>query len=363
MTVHTPNPNPNAFVRTARKVYNPAGFTKGYNFVLYFIFAGALLGFELAKLPILDINGYWKKTGPPGEYFWYSKKFYNIMLHLHLICIIPAGILVVFQFLPVIRYKVMMFHRINGYAIILLLLVANVGALGISRRAFGGALATQVAMGVLAILTTTSVILSYINIKRLQIDQHRAWMLRTWFYAGSIITLRLIQIAICGVISQTGEYFHYYTVMRCSKIVYTAGMEVASTYPACAANPDTGLAVVRANLSGATNILEAAAALEVAFSSAAWLALVIHAVGIEIYLNLTRAEGERLRRVSYKRQMERGLLPPGSAGLTADKLGDVEAWVPPVEADMTAISNEEDSNKAEDSSSDIARPHTALGWV
>jgi hypothetical protein len=33
-------------------------------------------------------------------------------------------------------------------------------------------------VGVLAIMTIISASLAYINIKRLQIDQHRAWMLR-----------------------------------------------------------------------------------------------------------------------------------------------------------------------------------------
>ena len=37
MTLHVHNPNPNAFVRHARKIYNPIGFNKGYNFVLFFI--------------------------------------------------------------------------------------------------------------------------------------------------------------------------------------------------------------------------------------------------------------------------------------------------------------------------------------
>lgn len=76
----------------------------------------------------------------------------------------------------------MIFHRINGYIVILLVLASNAGALMIARRSFGGTLATQTAIGLLAIMSTASVSLSYYNIKRLQIDQHRAWMLRAWFY-------------------------------------------------------------------------------------------------------------------------------------------------------------------------------------
>ena len=74
-----------------------------------------------------------------------------------------------------------MFHRINGYVILLLLLLSNVGALMIVRRSFGGEMETQIVIGVLAIITTLGASMAYYNIKRLQIEQHRAWMLRTWF--------------------------------------------------------------------------------------------------------------------------------------------------------------------------------------
>lgn len=59
-----------------------------------------------------------------------------------------------FQFVPAIRYKLLIFHRINGYVVIVLSVLANVGALMIARRAFGGLLSTQVGVGVLVILTS-----------------------------------------------------------------------------------------------------------------------------------------------------------------------------------------------------------------
>lgn len=43
-------------------------------------------------------------------------------------------------------------------------------------------------------------------------------------------------------------------------------------------------------------------------------------------LHLTPREAERLRKVSYSRQLEAGMNHPGSAGLTADRLGDAEKW-------------------------------------
>jgi uncharacterized membrane protein YozB (DUF420 family) len=64
------------------------------------------------------------------------------------------------------------------------LLSRGIGALMVARVAFGGDLSTQAVVGLLAILTIGSLIMAYINIKRLQLDQHRAWMLRAWVYVG-----------------------------------------------------------------------------------------------------------------------------------------------------------------------------------
>jgi len=80
---------------------------------------------------------------------------------------------------PVVRHKFIIFHRISGYIIILLIATSNAGALMIARRGFGGTIETQAGIGLLVIITTVGIALAYYNIKRLQIDQHRAWMLRS----------------------------------------------------------------------------------------------------------------------------------------------------------------------------------------
>ena len=71
-----------------------------------------------------------------------------------------------------------------------------------------------------------------------------------------------------------------------------------------------------------------AASLGLCFGTAGWLALAMHAIGVEIYLRLTPREGNRLRNVSYQRQMEAGFRHPGSAGLTSDRWGDADVWQP-----------------------------------
>ena len=104
---------------------------------------------------------------------------------LHLFTILPAAFLVVFQFVPAIRHKLMLFHRLNGYTVIVLSTTANAGALMILPHAFGGDYNTRVWGAILVISTTAAYIMAYVNIKRLQIDQHRAWMMRAWAYVCS----------------------------------------------------------------------------------------------------------------------------------------------------------------------------------
>lgn len=54
----------------------------------------------------------------------------------------------------------------------------------IARRAFGGDIGFQGIVGLSVIMVTSAIVMAVYNIKRLQIDQHRAWMLRAMFYIG-----------------------------------------------------------------------------------------------------------------------------------------------------------------------------------
>ena len=151
------------------------------------------MGFTLARFEYLSYDIFCGSNGnggagvgaAPGECFYYQGGHYKIGIYIHLGGILPAAFLACFQFTPVIRHKFLLFHRVNGYTILVLSQVSSAGALMIARRAFGGTLPTQAGIGMLVILFESSLILAYINIKRLQIDQHRAWMLRAWFYVSS----------------------------------------------------------------------------------------------------------------------------------------------------------------------------------
>ena len=123
---------------------------------------------------------------------------------------------------------------------------------------------------------------------------------------------------------------------------------MADTYSASQSDPNA-LTLVRANLAQPKNASEAGSALQLSFPAALWLAFMIHAVGVEIYLRLTPAESERLRQVSYERQVERGLEPAGSAGLVAEKYGDALPWLPHTE--VKAKDGDEDIGLSSDGQS------------
>ncbi|OQE28500.1 hypothetical protein PENSTE_c003G04937 [Penicillium steckii] len=327
----------NSFVAALRKLYNPIGFSKGYNAILWFIFSGGLLGFVAARIYFVDYAGvYCSPNGngaAPGECYTYNTKFYlKLGIKLHLWTILPAGFLAFFQFMPIIRYKVILFHRINGYAIILLSLVGTAGALMIARVSFGGGIETQTVVGLLAILFLGSLAIAYYNIKRLQIEQHRAWMLRAWIYAGSIITCRIIMISAASIISLWGPFYKAY---KCDKVAsfYDTNKDLLAAYPACSSS--SAWVAVKADMNGTSGV-NAAAALNLSFGMSVWLALALHAIGVELYIHLTPAEFERLRRISYKRQLEAGFRNPGRSGLTADRLGDSALWAPGTEPDKNA---------------------------
>ncbi|KAK0746953.1 hypothetical protein B0T18DRAFT_481088 [Schizothecium vesticola] len=237
----------------------------------------ALMGFTLARFMYLDID--------------------NIFCG-------AAAFLVVFQSVPAIRHKFILAHRVNGYIILLLSVAGTAGALIVTRRAFGGGLDTQTGFGMIAVMFL-----------RLRIEQHRAWMLRAWFYAGAIITVRPILFITALITSSQGTY---HEAIPCSVIEFlnSAG-QVNDTFSTCT-SPDAWT-VVRADINDSASPIGTAASLRAGFGMAGWLALALHAIGVEICIHLTPAEGERLRKVSHQRQLEAGMRKPGCDGLATDR--------------------------------------------
>lgn len=284
----------------------------------------------------------------PGEFYYYRRGVERIGIILHLAGVLPGGFLAALQFIPIIRHKFLLFHRLNGYAAIILFLAGNAGAFMLMQHAVGGSMLMIAFIGVLGTMTTGGILLAYVNIKRLQIDQHRAWMLRTWTWASSIISLRLIQRAALHVMAVYGITVH--EAIRCAEIFYMysqydvpdAGNPTGLLYPTCTmafgtdgqptaqdVSPKSNTQTFVSIASNGEGPEAAAAQLRATFVMAAFVALTIHAIAVETYLWLTPAENYRLRCVSYERQVERGWRQRGQykdSGLTGTRIGDAPQW-------------------------------------
>jgi hypothetical protein len=247
-------------------------------------------------------------------------------MKLHLYTILPAALLVILQFIPLIRHKLLIFHRMNGYIILLLSLISNAGTIIICSHAFGGDFSTQTWTGAMVLLTTAGYTMAWINIKLLQIDQHRAWMLRTWAWVyfpsmskklGLLLTER--EVYYYHHYSHYYDYFrsgykfasrlvcfhplphttplhtisdnHRYTIRPCAQIAFTLGENATlATYPQCVSyfngqKPDLHV-IVTADFSS-SNSVELSAALGIPFGAAGWLALLIHTFAMECYVSPT----------------------------------------------------------------------------
>ncbi|OJD32059.1 uncharacterized protein BKCO1_4100012 [Diplodia corticola] len=315
-------------------LHNWFGFQRAYNFPLFIVFAGAMFGFSLSRLQFYSFDGIFAANTVPGGMAAYHAGKYRIGLILHLAACLPSGLLLVLQFVPAVRHRWLTFHRINGYVVFLLVLVSNAGAcIVLGRRESGTRVDAQSAEAAMVLMTSVSMAAAYWNVKRLQIDQHRAWMLRTMFYYGVIITDRVIAQIAAIIISAYGGY---YTVWSCRKMEYTYaqfGMQtLAQDYPGCFSGNGTMLDprahVVVEAIHDASRPPNLGASITIPFGTSLWMALVLHIIGVEMYLSLTPRESARLRQVSYEKQCEAGFRNPGYGGWTVDRWGDAEKWRP-----------------------------------
>lgn len=218
---------------------------------------------------------------------------YKTCLMIHIYLSIISGIFAVLQFLPAIRRRSVILHRINGYLVLLLLLPATVCGAIIARRTLGGDLDIQSAFYILSILIIFSASMGIINVRRTR--KHRKWMLRTVVLAGVPVTVRLITLAARRIVSNLGSY---YALWRCDQLLFvmTDLNAVQQSYPQCTqagANITNVFAAVHATIKG--NKLSSASTLRVTFGMSLWIGIVIHIIGVEIYIRMTESSNRHRR--------------------------------------------------------------------
>lgn len=178
------------------------GFQKSYHLLLFLVLGLAgVLGQGLAHSPKLDYFGVFCRRAPPlarglhaapGEchYFRDGTVRERAAMMLHVYAVVPLCFLLVPQFVPAFRRgrrggaaittAGLMLHRVTGYAVLLLTGVAVAGGVAASPRSFGGELSWQALVLVLGAMVVGGLGMAMGGIWQSRVEQHRAWMLRTW---------------------------------------------------------------------------------------------------------------------------------------------------------------------------------------
>ncbi|KAG9099807.1 hypothetical protein FS749_000338 [Ceratobasidium sp. UAMH 11750] len=266
-----------------------------------------MVGVFIVRFPFIFPDGF-KTHLSRGENYYFQVPLKKALLWTHIACVLPAGLLVVTQFVPRIRARAINFHRTAGKIIIILTIISILTAWAIAPVSFGGDLSVQSGMYTLGAMILWSTIKAWLAIRRLQIDEHRTWVIRAWSYYMSVITLRIAMIVAMIVISLTGGF---YQAIPCKEVAYILNdtSRYVRDYPQCQpewTGPRTTHVLVEADINDSTE-LGLTAALWCVFGMSTWVGLWIHAIGTEYYLLKTKDESDRLREVSTKRQKLSGL--------------------------------------------------------
>ncbi|KAG9104538.1 hypothetical protein FRC07_009783, partial [Ceratobasidium sp. 392] len=223
----------------------------------------------IARLPFIFPNGL-ENHLMPSEWFHFRIPLNKAFLWTHLASVLPAGLLAVTQFVPRIRQRAMGFHRNAGKIINILTFVSTLSAVGIARVSFGGDLSIQSGAYVLALMTLWSTVKSWLAIRRLEIDEHRKWIIRSWSYQMSVITLRAISFLLMVYISITGTAFYH--ALPCEDIEYVLNNKALYTrdFPQCQIGW-TGSPVTHVSVqAGVDNELATTAGIRAVFGASTW---------------------------------------------------------------------------------------------
>ncbi|KAG8730695.1 hypothetical protein FRC12_020121 [Ceratobasidium sp. 428] len=238
-----------------------------------------------------------------GEYFNFRIPLNKAFFWTHLAAAIPGGLLAAIQFVPRIRARAINLHRNVGKVVNVLSFVSTLAGWGMARVSLGGDLSTTSCVYLLGVLVLWSVVKSWVAIRRLQLDEHRTWIIRAWSYQAMILTDRVVITALIIYVSMVGGY---YSTFSCDEVAYILNNQdlYMRDFPQCQANwpgsPVTHVSI-EANPEDGTG-LGLNASPRVAFGASLWISLLIHVIGAEYYLYRTKDESERLREVSIKRQ-------------------------------------------------------------
>ena len=217
---------------------------------------------------------------------------------VHLACILPAALLAVTQFIPIIRRRWPIVHRTAGYACLALWVPGIAATQTFFDLTYGGDLSVRSSLAALAVSSSYALVRAWRAIARERnVPEHRAWMLRAWAYLGAIETMRPITFGMGALVGVRALSDPVYAPIPCDQLRFivehprmnasVGGFE--RLYPGCVpgSGDSTGFALVEADFAkgiGAARKDMGQAGMNVSFGSAMWVALVLHAALVEWYI-------------------------------------------------------------------------------
>ncbi|KAF7365774.1 hypothetical protein MVEN_00451400 [Mycena venus] len=282
------------------------GFRDKYSLLNCIVWGGALVGFCLARTITMN-PGRIPHLLIPGEWFWLSQPIYKPNLFIHIYFAIFGGIGALFQFLPVIRRRKVILHRINGYAVLFCIIVAVTCGSIVARRSFGGEVNSQSSYYIQAILIICAALMGIYNVKR-DTRRHRKWMLRMVVYFASVLTARLIALPARAIMSIIGTFYtvsldylpmqaqtEWIQIWRCDEVINLLRVPktIQDLFPQCTAVDISPADVyVAVHASAHQPPLSVASAARAAQGMALWIAILIHLIGVEFYIFQTDAANQ-----------------------------------------------------------------------
>ncbi|CAE6477741.1 unnamed protein product [Rhizoctonia solani] len=281
---------------TRRRPWWMLGFERKTTVGLFIFFGGAILGFSLSRTPLLSFSGLLKMT-TAGEGYWYEQAPFKANIIIHICTSLPASFFSTFLFLPITWNRWPRAHGILGYILSTLLAVSLVCGAIVGRRGQGGDVNVQSAVYMLASASAYSVVMGCLEARRGAIDAHREYMLRAWFYNGAFVTTRVTALLSAQVITAVNGY---YSLWKCAEVGYVLKTvdALVRAYPECGtplARQEPRWVHVGVHSSWNEGKLGRASAIRASFGMALWVAMILHFVGIELYLRYTLDEGKKWR--------------------------------------------------------------------
>ncbi|KAE9368522.1 hypothetical protein N431DRAFT_547495 [Stipitochalara longipes BDJ] len=290
------------FSRFSRASLQWTGFTSLRRLILFLSTVVIFALFSMSQTT-------WMRPQAPGGKFWFETNWWlGWGLRWHVWLMIPVGILLPFQFVPRLRTRNPALHRWLGRLLIIAVSLGNVGGMIATRRSFGGTIAAQTSFGMLVIISSFSIFKAWVAIRERKVDRHRVWMLRAWSYICSVLTLRILMAVFSfsivyispnryKTVSTCAEVLHTYETLSCN---FTRSLpRLLERYPSCIDLSGEGTRDVFVAINASLDVMrpeEIFSMLSLVYGTCAFLGLMVHMLGVELYLEWSKFEDERLRK-------------------------------------------------------------------